>query len=63
MSVRPIMTETLPSVVHTYQNHILDSTRWRCYQPRAGDVVVSTSIKAGTTWTLEIVSQLIFSGR
>ncbi len=63
MSVRPIMAEALPSVDHTYQNHALDSTHWRCYQPQAGDVVVSTSFKSGTTWTLEIVSQLIFSGQ
>ncbi len=63
MGARPIMTESLPSVVHTYQNHALDSTRWRCYQPRAGDVVISTSPKSGTTWTLEIVCQLLLPGQ
>lgn len=49
----------LPEVVHTYQNHHLDSTRWQRYQPRKGDVVISTSIRSGTTWAQQIVRQLI----
>lgn len=49
----------LPKVNHIYQNHHLDSTRWGGYQPRAGDVVISTSYRSGTTWTQEIVRQLI----
>lgn len=52
------MPEALPTIMHTYQNHALDSTRWNCYQPRTGDIVVTTSIKAGTTWMLEIASRL-----
>jgi aryl sulfotransferase len=53
----------LPEVTRTYQNHILDSTRWNAYRPRADDVIVATPPKTGTTWTLEIVRQLIFLGR
>ncbi|MCB0121890.1 MAG: sulfotransferase domain-containing protein, partial [Caldilineaceae bacterium] len=49
--------------MHTYQNHTLDSTRWQHYQPRAGDIVIATSYKSGTTWTQEIVRQLIFYGQ
>src|SRR3954449_11637113 len=49
----------LPKVVHTYQNHHIDSTRWERYQPRVGDIVISTSIRSGTTWSQEIVRQLI----
>lgn len=49
----------LPKVIHTYQNHHMDSTRWERYQPRAGDIVISTSIRAGTTWSQQIVRQLI----
>ena len=57
------MTTHLPQVIHTYQNHTLDSTRWQGYQPRADDIIISTSIKSGTTWTQEIVRQLIFLGQ
>jgi aryl sulfotransferase len=41
----------------------LDSTRWLSYQPRAGDIVISTSPKSGTTWMKEIVGQLVFWGQ
>lgn len=57
------MADSFPTIAHTYQNHLLDSTRWNCYQPRAGDVVIATSLKAGTTWMQEIVRQMIFCGQ
>lgn len=57
------MTTELPQVIHTYQNHTLDSTRWQHYQPRADDIVIATSYKSGTTWTQEIVRRLIFCGQ
>ncbi len=50
---------TLPQVLHTYQNHILDSTRWERYSPRDDDIIVSSSFKSGTTWTQSIVRELI----
>jgi len=53
----------LPTLVHTYQNHHMDSTRWSHYRPREGDVVISTSIRSGTTWCQEIVRRLIFWGQ
>jgi aryl sulfotransferase len=52
--------QTLPTVQHVYQNHHLDSTRWQHFIPRDDDIVISTSMKAGTTWMQAIVAQLIF---
>ncbi len=54
------MANTLPAVTHLYQNHHLDSTRWRQFKPREDDIVISTSIKAGTTWMQTIILHLIF---
>lgn len=49
----------LPTLTHTYQSFVIDSTRWKRYRPRAGDIVISTSIRSGTTWSQEIVRRLI----
>tara|TARA_R110002111_G_scaffold201461_2_gene266538 strand:+ start:274 stop:1221 length:948 start_codon:yes stop_codon:yes gene_type:complete len=53
------MSDPLPSINRTYQNHHLDSTRWEAYVPRASDIIVTTSYKAGTTWTQQILLELI----
>jgi aryl sulfotransferase len=50
----------LPAPERVYQNHHLDSTRWDHFKPRAGDVVIATPIKSGTTWMQAIVLHLIF---
>nr|VFJ42287.1 MAG: aryl sulfotransferase [Candidatus Kentron sp. FW] len=50
----------LPAVTRIYQNHHLDSTRWKHFKPRDGDIVVATSLKAGTTWVQWIVLNLLF---
>lgn len=52
------MSFEFPEVSRIYQNHHLDSTRWEVYQPRKGDVIVTTSLKAGTTWTQQILYQM-----
>ncbi len=49
-----------PEVTRKYQNHHLDSTRWEGFVPRAGDVVVSTSYKSGTTYTQKILAHLFY---
>jgi aryl sulfotransferase len=57
------MTTHLPQVNRTYQNFAADSTRWQRYEPRPNDIVISTPAKSGTTWTQEIVRQLVFCGQ
>ncbi|MCE7987425.1 MAG: sulfotransferase domain-containing protein [Caldilinea sp. CFX5] len=54
------MSTSLPKVIHTYQNHHLDSTRWGRYRPRPDDIVITTSYRSGTTWLQEIVRRLLF---
>ncbi|MFZ1991192.1 MAG: sulfotransferase domain-containing protein [Alphaproteobacteria bacterium] len=57
-------TETAyPKKKREIQNDMMDSTRWNELDWRAGDVVIATWSKAGTTWLQQIVAQLIFDGR
>jgi aryl sulfotransferase len=52
---------SLPAnVTREYRNHTIDSTRWRAFTPRDGDVIVTTSYKSGTTWTLGLLHSLTF---
>ncbi|HVZ91949.1 MAG TPA: sulfotransferase domain-containing protein [Rhizomicrobium sp.] len=37
-----------------------DSRRWAHYLPRAGDIVIATAPKCGTTWMQQIASLLVF---
>jgi len=53
-------TQERPTVRHIYQNHHLDTTRWNGFKPRANDIVISTSYKAGTTLMQTIVVNLLF---
>jgi len=52
-------TAALPVIEHEYDAFIFNSTRWRGFTPRAGDIMVCTSYKAGTTWTQMICALLI----
>ena len=54
------MSEALPEQTREYRNHHLDSTRWRVFEPREGDVVGTTSYKSGTTWMQQILHTLVF---
>jgi len=49
-----------PKCTRVYENHHLDSPRWERFETRAGDIVVTTAYKSGTTWTQTIVLNLIF---
>lgn len=48
-----------PKVSKTYLNHHLDSSRWEVYEPQAGDIVVTTSYKCGTTFTQQILYNML----
>jgi len=43
-------------------NHHMDSTHWDGFKFRDDDIIVGTWGKAGTTWTQQIVAQLLFNG-
>lgn len=43
----------------SYTSPITDSGRWQAFEPRAGDIVVCTPPKCGTTWTQGILALLI----
>lgn len=52
-----------PRKTRELHNHHFDSTVWNEFRFRSDDVVIATYAKAGTTWTQQIVGQLIFGGQ
>ncbi|MBO0906200.1 sulfotransferase domain-containing protein [Jiella sonneratiae] len=55
-------TKALPQKTRELHNHHFDSTVWNDFCFRDDDVVIATYAKSGTTWTQQIVGQLIFQG-
>jgi aryl sulfotransferase len=53
---------TWPRKTRELHNHHFDSTVWNDFAFRDDDVVISTYAKSGTTWTQQIVGQLLFGG-
>lgn len=51
-----------PQKTRELHNHHMDSTVWNDFPFRDDDIVIGTYAKSGTTWTQQIVSQLIFGG-
>jgi hypothetical protein len=52
-----------PVKTREIKNAIADSTRWNYVPFRDDDIVVATYAKTGTTWTQQIVGQLVHQGR
>ena len=52
-----MLTHAPTRVVRDYHS---DSRHWDQYKPRAGDIVIGTAAKVGTTWTQQIVNLLVF---
>ena len=50
---------TLPARTRTYQTAFFDSARWDAFRPRAGDILVCTPVKSGTTWTQMLCAMLV----
>jgi aryl sulfotransferase len=51
-----------PRKTRELHNHHMDSTVWNDFAFRDDDVIVATYAKSRTTWTQQIVGQLIFQG-
>jgi aryl sulfotransferase len=57
-----MVTPAWPTKTRELHNHHFDSTAWNGFPFRDDDVIVATYAKSGTTWTQQIVGQLIFHG-
>lgn len=51
-----------PIKVREIHNNHMDSTIWNDFRFRDDDIVIGTYAKSGTTWTQQIIGQLIFGG-
>jgi aryl sulfotransferase len=51
-----------PRKTRELHNHHMDSTVWNEFDFRDDDIVIATYAKSGTTWTQQIVGQLVFEG-
>ena len=51
-----------PKKTREIHNHHMDSTIWNDFRFRDDDIIVGTYAKSGTTWTQQIVGQLLFNG-
>jgi aryl sulfotransferase len=64
MSLTTVSTVSVswPKKTRDFHNHHFDSTVWDDFAFRNGDVVVATYAKTGTTWTQQIIGQLLRNG-
>lgn len=62
MSIGAQTRDHYPSKTREMHNHHFDSTIWNDLAIRDDDIIISTYAKGGTTWTQQIISQLLFQG-
>lgn len=53
---------TTPRKTRELHSHHFDSTIWNDFMFRSDDIVIATYGKSGTTWTQQVVGQLLFDG-
>ena len=51
-----------PVKTREMHNHHFDSTMWNGFAFRPDDIIIASYAKSGTTWTQQIVSELVFDG-
>lgn len=54
--------QAYPRKTREYQNHHMDSTIWNRFAFRPDDIIISTYAKSGTTWTQQLVGQILSGG-
>ncbi len=52
----------IPVKTREMHNHHFDSTMWNGFAFRDDDVIIASYAKCGTTWTQQIIAQLLFDG-
>ncbi|MDQ2694263.1 MAG: sulfotransferase domain-containing protein, partial [Pseudomonadota bacterium] len=52
-----------PVKTRELHSHHFDSTVWNDFRFRDDDIIIATYAKSGTTWTQQIVAQLLFNGQ
>ena len=57
------MTAAAPRKTRELHNHHMDSTVWNDFRFRDDDIIVATYAKSGTTWTQQLIGQLVFHGQ
>ena len=52
-----------PVKTRDIHNSVFDSRVWDQFDFRDDDIIIATWAKSGTTWTQQIIGQLVFAGQ